>query len=66
MTKIHTFHRELNATLLGKKIICESEKCSKPHLVSSSGLHNYQVMTISGKKRPAIAVISTVCVWVKK
>lgn len=57
-------HRETSAELHGQKIICQFEKFTNPHLFATRGIHNCQYMYISGKKRPATAIIEIV--WNKK
>ena len=45
----------LNDTLHGEKVYCVFEKSSKPRLISTTGRHNAQAVTIEGN--PATATI---------
>ena len=54
-------HREENAMLLAKEIICRFASNTEPRRISTKGRHNAQQMTIEGK--PALAFIPQTIVW---
>lgn len=54
-------HKEENATLLAKEIICTFTWNSEPRRISTGGRHNAQQMNIEGK--PAFAFIPAHVVW---
>jgi hypothetical protein len=45
----------LNDTIIGERIYCVFERSTKPTMVSTTGRHRAQVITISGN--PATAII---------
>ena len=51
-------HREVNATLLGEKILVVCDGITKgPVLLATRGRHNAQYMIVEGILKPAFAVI---------
>jgi hypothetical protein len=54
-------HREENAMLLAKEIICKFSWNKEPRRISTKGRHNAQQMTIEGN--PALAFIPETVIW---
>jgi hypothetical protein len=46
----------LNDTIIGERIYCVFERSTKPTMVSTTGRHRAQVITISGNLATAIIV----------
>ena len=60
-------HKEVNATLLGKKILVVCDGITKvPALYSTKGPHNAQYMIVEGGDKPAFAIIDVRLSYVKE